>query len=194
MSCLASCSPTVIPMVRATCTVITSPGGIFCHGVMLCDKDFDDVSGGAITDVSTWETLIADGAIFVSGQVRGSKAQGSDTNTRVASCLPEVKTGSLKTIQILDFNTDPQTLTEYDFYKSIEENYATLKFFYVTCDELVYFYENGLWSCTVDDVRGETKEEPRQIAYTVNITEIGMKKPVKVPGIISVVTQLSNPS
>jgi hypothetical protein len=112
----------------------------------------------------------------------------------VASCLPEVKTGSTKTISIRDYNTDPTGLTEYDFYKSIEENYATLKYFYITCDELVYFYDNGLWVAVVDDVRGETKEEPRHIAFTANVSEIGMKKPVKVEGILEVITTTSNPS
>lgn len=194
MSCLTACSPEVVPMVLATCTVRTSPGGIRAHGVMLCDADFDDVSGGSISDVSTWQTLIEDAKIFVSGHVVGSKAQGSDTNTRVASCLPEVKTGSTKTISIRDYNTDPTGLTEYDFYKSIEDNYATLKYFYITCDELVYFYENGVWSAVVDDVRGETKEEPRHIAFTANVSEIGMKKPVKVPGILEVITTTVNPS
>jgi hypothetical protein len=194
MSCLSACSPTITPMVLATCTPQTKPGGIRAIGVMLCDADFDDVSGGAITDPSTWQTLIEEGKIFVSGHVVGSKAQGSDTNLRIASCLPEVKVGSTKTITIRDYNADPENLTEYDFYKSIEDNYATLKFFYVTCDELVYFYENGVWAAGVDDVRGETKEEPVHIAITVNVSEIGMKKPVKVEGILEVITTASNPS
>lgn len=187
MSCLPACSPTIEPMVLAACTPTTKPGGIRAHGVMLCDAEFSDVSGGAITDVSTWEALIADDKIFVSGHVVGSKAQGSDTNTRVASCLPEVKTGSTKTISIRDYNADPENQTEYDFYKSIEDNYASLKYFYITCDELVYFYENGIWSAVVDDVRGETKEEPVHIAVTVNVNEIGMKKPVKVTGILDII-------
>lgn len=194
MGCLTACAPTVTPMVLATCTVQTAPGGIRAHGVMLCNADFDDVSGGAITDPATWQALIEDSKIFVSGHVVGSKAQGSDTNTRVASCLPEVKTGSTKTISIRDYNVDPENNTEYDFYKSIEDNYATLKYFYITCDEKVYFYENGVWSAVVDDVRGETKEEPMHIAITVNVNEIGMKKPVKVPGILEVITTTSNPS
>jgi len=187
MSCLTACSPTITPMVTATCSPITKPGGIRAMGVMLCDAEFSDVSGGSITDVATWEALIADEKIFISGQVIGSKAAGSDTNTRIASCIPEVKTGSTKTISIRDYNSDPENLTEYEFYGDIEANYNTLKFFYITCDELVYFYDNGIWSAAIDDVRPETKEEPVHIAITVNVNEIGMKKPVRVDGILNII-------
>lgn len=187
MSCLTACSPEVTPMVLATCSVTTKPGGIRAIGVMLCDAEFSDVSGGAITDAATWQTLIDDAKIFVSGQVIGSKAQGSDTNTRVASCLPEVKTGSSKVISVRDYNSDPENFTEYAFYSSIESNAGYLKFFYITCDELVYFYENGIWSASIDDVRPETKEEATHMAITVTVNELGIKTPVKVVGILDII-------
>jgi len=183
MACLSACSQDVTPMITATCSVVTKPGGIMCHGVMKCDASFDDVSGGSITDVATWTELKEQGKIIFSGQIVGSMAAGSPTKTRVASCKPEQTTGSQKVISTRDYNSDPENLTEYDFYNEVQANDAALKYFCVTCDELVYLYEDGKWSGTFDEVRPETNEEPTHIAGTITVTELGIKKPVKVAGI-----------
>ena len=186
MGCTSACSPTITALAASGCNIVTRPGGIRAFGVMLCDANFSDVSGGVITDVATWETLIADEKIFLSGQVIGSKAKGSPTSLRVASCLPEVVVGKSNTISIRDYNSDNTTFTDYAFYSDIEANFARLKFFYITCDELVYFIEDGEWSAAVDDVRDETKEAPAYFDLTVTCNSLQMIVPVKVAGITDI--------
>lgn len=186
MSTCSSCTPEITAMVLATCTPVTAPGGIRTHGVMKCSVEFSDVSGGQITDPEAWEAFKESGDIIFFGHVVGSKAKGTDTNTRIASCLPEVKTGSQKVISIRDYNDDPDNYTQYASYKSIEDNYASLNWFYITCDERVFFYNWGTWTAAIDDVRPETKEEPAFVDFVVTVNEIGMKTPIHVPGILDI--------
>lgn len=169
-------------MTLATCTPLLRPGGIRAFGVMKCDVEFSDVSGGTISELEAWEAFIASGDITFSGYVVGSKAAGSDTNLRVASCLPEVKVGRSTVISIRDYNSATDG-TDYLFYQSLE-NYAGFHFFYITCDELVYFYDVGTWVASPDDVRGETSEEPVHFAMNVTTNFLGIKVPVSVPGIL----------
>lgn len=187
MSCLSACSPSITKWEIEGCNITTRPGGMLAHGVMLCDASFSDVSGGSISDVATWEQLIADEKIFVSGKIIGSKAKGSPTTLRVASCLPEVVVGKTTTISIRDYNSDNNDFKDYSFYQDIEENYARLKFFYITCDELVYFYEDGEWAAQIDDVRDETKEQPVYFDFVVTATPKLMVTPIKVTGISDII-------
>lgn len=187
MSCISACSPSITKWTIEGCNITTRPGGMLAFGVMLCDASFSDVSGGSITDVATWEQLITDEKIFVSGKIIGSKAKGSPTTLRVASCLPEVVVGKTTTISIRDYNSDNTSFDDYAFYRDIETNYARLKFFYITCDELVYFYEDGEWSAQIDDVREETKEQPAYFDFVATATPSAMVVPTKVVGISDII-------
>lgn len=169
-------------MTLATCTPLTRPGGIRAFGVMKCDSEFSDVSGGTIEEVEAWEAFIDADIIVTSGYIVGSKAAGSDTNLLVASCLPEVPVGRQTVISLRDYNS-PTDLSNYAFYQGLT-NYAGFHFFYITCDELVYFYDVGTWVSSPDDVRGETPQEPLHFATTVTSNFMGIKVPVYVPGIL----------
>ena len=184
-TCLSSCTGEITRMTLADCTPLLAPGGIRAHGVMKCNVEFGDVSGETIEEVAAWEAFIGSGDIVISGFVVGSKAAGTDTNLRVASCLPEVKVGSNKVITIRDYNS-ASDLTDYDMYSAME-NYAGFHWFYITCDDKVYFYDVGTWVSSIDDVRGETREEPVFFQATITTNLIGMKKPVIVPGITSII-------
>ena len=187
MACLAECSPTIRKKTAAAgCNITTRPGGIFAVVFMLCDASFSDVSGGEITDVGTWQTLIEDDKIFFASNIIGSKAVGSPTTLRVSSCQPEIQVGNAETISIRDYGADNVDLTDYDFWADIQANQQTLKFGYVTCDDLVYFFEDKEYSIVVGDVRPETKEEPAHFAATITTNQIGIRVPVKVTGLSSI--------
>ena len=187
MSCTPACIGEIRPMALANCSVKTKPGGIKFHGVVKCDFDFDAVSGSGIEDIAVWTVGIESGDIIVSGEVIGSKAKGSDTALRVASCRPEQTVGSIKTISIRDYNSDETAASEYDFYNDIQENHTSYRFFYVTCDDKLYYYDDGTWTPQTDDVREETKEGVTFIDFVVNVSELGIKKPYIIEGISALV-------
>lgn len=188
MGCLEACSPTLSPLVLADCTPAFMNGGIRALAFMKCDADFDtDVSGGSITDVDTWETLVAAGKIVLTAPVIGSKPKGSPTNLRVQSCAPEIVVSRTQTINFRDYNADLANLTHYNFWISIQEQYQQLKFMYISCEGYVYGpFDNKTWVLDIDDVRDETKEAPLYMDGVITITKLLMTKPVMVDGILDI--------
>lgn len=186
MSCLDSCAQDLPEQAVFACNPTTMKGGFRALAFMKCDASFDGISGG-ISAVSAWETLVASGDIVFTGQILGSKAKGSATTQRLASCLPEVVTGRTQTIQFRDYNADLTTLSHYDFWITIQENYLTYKVLAITCEGYVYGpYEDKTWTLDIDDVREETSEAPAYMDGTVTIDSLLMVKPVLVDGILSI--------
>lgn len=181
-TCLGACSGEITKMTLATCTPLLRPGGMRAFGVMKCDSEFSDVSGGTIQEADAWEAFINAGIIITSGYMVGSKAAASDTTLLVSSCLPEVPQGRSTAITLRDYNSAAD-LSDYAFYQALR-NYAGFHFFYITCDELVYFYDVGTWVASPDDVRPETSTESVHFATTVTSNFNGIKVPVHVSGIL----------
>lgn len=188
MGCLTACSPDITPFELANCTPAFMNGGIRALAFMKCDADFStDVSGGSITNVATWEALVAAEKIFLTAPVVGAKPKGSPTSLRVQSCAPEMVVSRTQSITFRDYNADLNSLTHYDFWISIQENYQALKLMYISCEGYVYGpFDNKTWVLDIDDVREETKEAPVFMDGAITITKLLMTKPVLVDGILDI--------
>lgn len=186
MSCLDTCAPSLTPLVLGSCTQTFMKGGLRALAFLKCNASFDDVSGG-IEDVTAWETLVESGDLVFTGPIIGSKPKGTATRLRTQSCSPEVVTARTQTINFRDFNADLDTLTQYDFWNSIQNNYSTLQLLYITCEGYVYGpFDNGIWTIDVDDVRNETSEEPVFMDGSISISKLELTKPVLVDGILAI--------
>jgi len=183
MACNLNCAPTLSALVLPGCTIVPRTGGIKKIAYQKCNASFEDASEGGITDIDAWTDGIEAGDIVVTGDLLAQKPKGSTTKTRVASCLPEVVTGQQQTVQFRDYNADSDTMTEFDFYNSITENYASLNLLLITCDDRVYLYDAGTWSIELDDVIPETVEEGAYMDGTILINKLGLAVPVSVPGL-----------
>lgn len=187
MGCLSQCSPDLTPADLGGCTPKFLSGGIRSVFFMKCDAEFGTITGQQITDFEAWETFVQGGIIVFSPGVLGSKPKGTTTTQRIQSCLPEVVTQREQTIQFRDYNADPDTLSNYDFWINKQENYSVLKFGYVSCEGLVYGpFNNGTWTIDLDDVREENVETKLYMDGTISVFT-NLVKPVKVPGILTLI-------
>lgn len=187
MSCLEACSPELTPITLESCTPQFMQGGYRALAFMKCDASFSDVSGGSITDLATWEALVASGDIVFSPPIIGSKPRGAATTLRVQSCSPEIVTSRTQTINFRDYNANLDDLSHYDFWINKQQNYAAMKLLPITCEGYVYGpFEDKTWTLDIDDVREENNEQPVFMDGVITITKLLMTKPVLVNGILSI--------
>lgn len=180
--CPSGCAQDVPVITGAGCRIVTRPAGFDRVIWKRCDLVIT-----SLTDLAEWQTNITDNAVHASGRVLGSKPKGSATKKRVASCLPERTTNYTRNWQWKDSNSDLATLTEFDFYRFVDENQDLLHIAFLTCDDLLYgFFEN--YSIDVDETRAETNDEDRVIECSVEVKARLITKPVKVPGLSAILT------
>ncbi len=188
MGCVAECSPDLVQRVVEGCVTTFMNGGLYKLAFMKCDKDFDDVSGGVITDVSRWADMIDADEIIVSDTILGSKGEVSVTSIRTNSCQPEIPTGGTMPFAFEDFNADTTGFNHIIWWRQIQRKYNLLKFMAITCEGYVYGpFDNGTWSIVASEVRENTKETPTKIAGTITVAEYELQVPVFVSGLIGLI-------
>ena len=190
MGCVTDCSPSLVALGDIGCFPETLPGGFYKFAFMKCDKDFDDVTGGVITDASRWADMIEATDIIVSNPLLASKPEDNVTRLRIESCSPEVVTGIEQTYAFEDYNADTSAFTHITWWKQIQTKYRALKFMAITCDGLVYGpFENGLWSINVSEIREQLKETPAKLAGSILVrpSSNNIVEPAYVPGLVGTV-------
>jgi len=186
MGCITACAQDLPAAAVYACVPEVMKGGIRALAFMKCDASFDDTPSG-ISSVASWEALVTSGDLVFSGDILGAKPKGSSTSLRTASCSPERVTARVQTITFKDYNADLTSLAHYDFWITIQENFAAYKLLYITCEGYAYgTFENKTWSLDIDDVREETSEAPLYIDGSITITKLLMTKPVLVPGLLDI--------
>jgi hypothetical protein len=187
MACDPQCSPTLTPLVLESCTASFLKGGWYKWGFMKCDADFDDVTGGTITDVSRWAEMIEANDIIISGPLLGAKGEASVTSLRINSCQPEIPVGGTMTFTFEDYNAVAETFEHITWWRQIQTNYNALVFLAISCEGNVYRYENGLWSINASEVRETASETPTKIAGTITVAEYLLTVPAYVEGLIGLI-------
>jgi hypothetical protein len=187
MGCLPECAPVLSELVLADCNQETMSGGIGWLAFLKCTASFSDVSGGGITDLATWQSLLDSGDLVITAAVIGAKPKGTGTQLRTKSCAPERTVSRTKSITFRDYNADLSTLTQYAFWNSIDANSDSLDFLYITCEGYVYgTFTHGTWSLDIDDVRGENVEDPLYMDGAISYIQLRMQQPVFVPDLTTI--------
>lgn len=192
MGCLSECNPELEALVLGdNCAHARMDGGLYKVGFMGCDTDFDDVTGGSITELASWTSLLTSNPprLIMSSPILGSKAEDSFTRQRFNSCQPEEVSGAIKTFNFEDFNHVPVTAAQIAWWRQIQEKYGVLKVLFVTCDDFVYGpYDNGTWSINVSEIRDTTKESKTKWAGSIQVADNGLLTvPYYVPGLVGLI-------
>lgn len=140
-----------------SCKKKTRKGGIARLVFLVCDADFVLPNSGAWTNVDNWIYALCQNRVFISGPILGQMPKGSFNKKRFDSCSPEKVVSGSQTITFLDYNADDEALIDFSFWKGIVDNKEFLLVGWITCDELVYLY-NEDWDLEVGPVIEDTKE------------------------------------
>lgn|GEM_PF-6457748 len=165
----------------AACGIVTRPAGISRIIFKDCAAIFTDLS-----DLTEWQTFITAEQIRATGYVKGSKAKGSFTKKKLASCQPEQVTGKTSVINFVDANSDPVAGSARDYlaWNQIQAYYNRYDVGYLTCDGLFYgWIPAGTWSLEVDDVRADNNDEEANFDGSISYTGIEMVIPELITGL-----------
>ncbi len=177
------------------CDINTRKGGIPFFLFYKCDPDA--VFAVDTGDLSPWSSLenirqaLCQENLYSSGEVLGQKAKGSFTKKRLTSCGSERTVAGSKSLSFQDFNADNDALIDFDFWNGIVANKRFLQVGWVTCDDLLYMTSNA-WDIEVDEVIEADSETGLSFKDgVININQLEMITPIKVPGLLAMLQNLS---
>lgn len=178
MICNAACAADVPVNPSVGCEVDDRPGGIGQFIFMKCDSEFTD-----ITDLTEWTTKIAANEVHASGELLGSKPQGSFNKRKTSSCAPERTTSATKQVDFSDFNTDDDpNFGVHTWWNTIADTPGKWRFAWLTCDGLLYAWIDDI-DIEVDEQIEEDKEGNSFIAGSVFWNKKLMTVPQRIPGL-----------
>jgi hypothetical protein len=182
------------------CKPKRAKGGIPRLLFLICDPDHEhpvEVEEGVnpYTNLDNMKAAMCAGLLNFSGPILGQQPRTSPTKKQLQSCGPEEVVGGTQTITFQDYNIAVDedgnaNLEEYDFWIWVMENYQTLKFGWVTCDEMVYMYD-GDWSPDVSPVTEQTNKDNRFFDGIMTMPTEQIIKPFQVPGILALLDSFS---
>ncbi len=181
ITCSTACA-SEIPALAPTCSIRKRDGGIQYFIFLTCDATLP----ADPSVLANWQPLIDACQIRISPRVRGQKPKGTATNTRLDSCTPETKTGATKTFSFASYDTK-QNLSDYDFWKYIDQNSTGLNVAAVGCDGRIYPFTS--FALDLDEVVEETKEQASFMDGVITITETYIMKPFVIPGLVDLLIQ-----
>lgn len=189
-TCNPSCVADTIPNVdwAKGCGITTRPGGIPFLTFFKCDPDLSFPYEPASGETNEWTNLqnviwaLCNGHLSITGEILGQKPKGSFSKRRITSCAPEITIAGTKTLTFQDFNADPDSLLDFDFWKGIDESKRFLQFGWITCDDL-WYQTDKKWDLEIDLVQEDNSEGLSFYEGTVTISEKEIIKPIKVAGL-----------
>lgn len=189
-TCNPSCVNADIPNVdwAKQCEIITRKGGIPFLTFFKCDPDLSFPYAAADGETSPWTNLdnvtwaLCNGHLLITPELIGQKPKGTFTKRRLSSCAPEMTIGGQKQITFQDFNSDPDTLLDFDFWKGVVASKKFLQLGWITGEDLWYQTEKP-WDIELDTVHEDNDEGMAFYDGVVTISEHEIIKPIKVTGL-----------
>lgn len=174
--CSSACSSTIPAFNVGNCSVSTRPGGIRRFVFAACDVVIPDLN-----DLNAWQYYLRRCKIRATGEIVGSKTQGSFEKRRTSSCKPETVVGKTNQITFTDYNADNILLSDYDMWDEFQNNSDRYRVGMFGCDGRFYPFQP--YAIEMDEIIDDNNNGTSHKSGTLSVNLLPLWKPMFINGL-----------